>query len=298
MTASGTAGHALRRSNLSLMDSTPDTLRQEAPKPKRRRRCAAGRSASSAWSIIAADHPIPMGLADPDRRPAGQRRARPPGHASAICTSGSAGSRTSSPTASAIDNPPDWHGDGNFATADHLALDVDAMAYIQQPPARPAAPSSSIKPVVDAQQSGGRHRELDTSAPTSPAPRRAAARAAPTRRSAISIINDGQAHVRSAKLAADFQITAATKATATAARARSSPTAKGTYAKQPITAEFVGGALLSLRDASQPYPIDLKLANGPTTVALNGHGAGPAALRGRQRQARPSPGPTCRCCCR
>ena len=46
--------------------------------------------------------------------------------------------------------------------------------------------------------------------------------------------------------------------------------AKGTYAAQPITGHFVGGALLSLRDTANPYPVDLHLANGPTRIALVG----------------------------
>ncbi len=45
---------------------------------------------------------------------------------------------------------------------------------------------------------------------------------------------------------------------------------KGRYAGQPVTLRFVGGAILSLRDKTRPYPIDLQLANGPTHVALKG----------------------------
>ena len=46
--------------------------------------------------------------------------------------------------------------------------------------------------------------------------------------------------------------------------------AHGTYAGQPITGRFVGGALLTLRDAAHPYPIDLHLANGATRVSMVG----------------------------
>ena len=75
--------------------------------------------------------------------------------------------------------------------------------------------------------------------------------------------------VRSAKLAADFQIALA-HSRHNDGKGQIVADAKGTYAKQPITAEFVGGALLSLREASQPYPVNLKLANGPTRVSLAG----------------------------
>ena len=56
--------------------------------------------------------------------------------------------------------------------------------------------------------------------------------------------------------------------------------AKGTYAAQPIQAHLVGGALLSLRDADHPWPIDLTIANGPTRVALKGTLQDPIALKG------------------
>ncbi len=56
--------------------------------------------------------------------------------------------------------------------------------------------------------------------------------------------------------------------------------ANGTYANQPVTGRLVGGALLTLRDASQPYPIDLSLANGPTHVRLVGTVSDPLHFKG------------------
>lgn len=55
---------------------------------------------------------------------------------------------------------------------------------------------------------------------------------------------------------------------------------KGTHARQPITFHVVGGALLALRDAATPYPIDLELANGETRITLKGHIRDPLALAG------------------
>src|SRR6185312_14657517 len=50
-----------------------------------------------------------------------------------------------------IANPPDWPGGGDFATAEHLAIDVDAMAYIHG--RHIVVPAITVdKPVVDAQQ--------------------------------------------------------------------------------------------------------------------------------------------------
>ena len=98
-------------------------------------------------------------------------------------------------------------------------------------------------------------------------------------------INNGQAHVALAKLKADLNLGISTKPAAGAAATAGRPPAgqadpgddgqlvvdaKGTYAAQPITGQFVGGALLSLRDKAHPYPVDLHVANGPTRVALTG----------------------------
>ncbi len=56
--------------------------------------------------------------------------------------------------------------------------------------------------------------------------------------------------------------------------------AEGTYADQPITARFVGGAVLSLREPGHPYPVDLEAKNGPTVITLKGTVARPLQLGG------------------
>ncbi|MEO8715136.1 MAG: AsmA family protein [Acetobacteraceae bacterium] len=56
--------------------------------------------------------------------------------------------------------------------------------------------------------------------------------------------------------------------------------ARGAYAGQPIQARLEGGAILALRDAAQPWPIDLRLVNGQTQVRLRGTIADPMALAG------------------
>lgn len=46
--------------------------------------------------------------------------------------------------------------------------------------------------------------------------------------------------------------------------------AKGRYAGQPLSARFVGGSVLALREEADPYPISLDVANGPTRLGLKG----------------------------
>jgi uncharacterized protein involved in outer membrane biogenesis len=56
--------------------------------------------------------------------------------------------------------------------------------------------------------------------------------------------------------------------------------AHGTYSGAPVTGSFIGGALLSLRDPSNPYPVDLHLANGTTHASLIGTIENPATFGG------------------
>ncbi|MGI4957413.1 MAG: AsmA family protein [Janthinobacterium lividum] len=90
-------------------------------------------------------------------------------------------------------------------------------------------------------------------------------------------IEDGHVHVVDARLKADFNIQVATTDTPDPAirplpddQGHIVANATGTYAGQPITGRFIGGAILSLRDKARPYPIDLRVANGPTHVSLIG----------------------------
>ncbi len=56
--------------------------------------------------------------------------------------------------------------------------------------------------------------------------------------------------------------------------------AHGTYAGQPIEGHLIGGGILALRSKTQPWPIDLRVANGRTEVHLHGTVADPLALAG------------------
>ena len=83
-------------------------------------------------------------------------------------------------------------------------------------------------------------------------------------------ITDSQAHVVDPRFKSNFLLDISTTRPEAAAPSSIVVAARGTYAAQPITGRFVGGALLSLRDAAHPYPIDLHLANGQTRVSMVG----------------------------
>ncbi len=83
-------------------------------------------------------------------------------------------------------------------------------------------------------------------------------------------ITDGRAYVVDPRFKTNFAAGIATRPASGTEPSAIVVNAKGTYAAQPVTADFIGGALLSLRDARHPYPIDLHVANGPTKAALVG----------------------------
>ena len=169
-----------------------------------------------------------------------------------------------------VANPDGWPGGGTFATADRLGVDIDALAFIRSRAV--VIPDIAIDhPQVDAQQlEDGRANWTLASGGggTGPGPKIGKLR-----------ISDGHAHVVMAKLKSDFNVDVATQDTA-GQPSQIVASAKGTYAKAPIDATFTGGALLSLRDESQPYPINLQVANGPTKISLIGTVKDPLAFAG------------------
>ena len=93
-------------------------------------------------------------------------------------------------------------------------------------------------------------------------------------------ITDSHIHAVDPRVKSDFTVDIATRAAGAGQPEQLVADAHGTYAEQPITARFVGGALLTLRDKSNPYPIDLTLANGTTQAVLRGTVTDPLAFAG------------------
>ena len=179
-----------------------------------------------------------------------------------------------------VANPDGFPADTKFATADRLAVTLDAMAYLRH--RQIVVPAIAItKPVVDAEQRADGSATWDFPSLTG-----GAKSSGPPPKIGDLQITDGQAHVVIPKLKADFQLAIATQAggdqSAGAASSGSQIVvdAHGTYSNQPITGHLVGGAVLSLRDKATPYPIDMQLANGPTHVKLAGTVDDPLSFAG------------------
>jgi uncharacterized protein involved in outer membrane biogenesis len=100
------------------------------------------------------------------------------------------------------------------------------------------------------------------------------------------VINDGTASIIMPAQKSDFRVTMHTAPAPAGAKLFSGGeivvTADGTYTGAPVTGKFVGGALLSLRDNSAPYPINLHVQNGSTVLSLEGTLLDPAHFGGAQ----------------
>ena len=163
-----------------------------------------------------------------------------------------------------IANPAGFPEYGDFVRIARLSAQADVMAYIRSREIVLSAVALE-RPEVQALQTadGNNNYTLELVGP-----------------SAVKIgdlrISEGQARVVIPSLKADFALAIATREAPAAAPGTQTMDsqivvdAKGTYAGQPVTGELLGGALLSLRDAQHPYPVSLKLANGPTRISLAG----------------------------
>jgi uncharacterized protein involved in outer membrane biogenesis len=164
----------------------------------------------------------------------------------------------------AIANPPGF--DGNLATLDQLVIEVDVLGYLHN---RVLTLSKIVleRPVFEMRQlpDGANNYTLQMQSGGGGKPPQIG----------NLYIHNGAASVVMAKYKTNMALTIDTQRAPDTGIFENDPniivvTAKGTYSGQPITGSFRGGALLSLRDAAKPYPVDLHIANGYTTVALLG----------------------------
>jgi AsmA family protein len=180
-----------------------------------------------------------------------------------------------------IANPADFPSDKPFATIDRLAVTIDVMAYLHG--RNIVVPAIVVDhPDIEAAQPAG-HAPNWLFPALSPKP---GAPPAPAPQIGDLQINDGHAHVLDPALKADFAADIATSAPTADGERQIRIEETGTYAGQPITGQAIGGALLSLRDAAHPYPIDLHIANGETRVSLVGTVQNPMNFAGAKLKLR------------
>lgn len=177
-----------------------------------------------------------------------------------------------------IANPDGFPDDTRFATIGHLGVSVDLWPLLES--------RAIVLPRIDVDQpvlavATGPKGEENWRLGTSSAAASGGDTGASSPRIGALNITGGKATVKVPKLKADFAANIETRANGDDPHAAQILVdAKGTYAGQPITGRFAGGALLSLRDAERPYPVDLRVENGPTKVTLVGTVQDPLAFKG------------------
>jgi uncharacterized protein involved in outer membrane biogenesis len=149
-----------------------------------------------------------------------------------------------------IANPSGFPQDLPLAAISRLAVTIDAMALLKDRTI--VIPEVAIEQphIVATQDASGKANYLFPSLSTGGN----GARIGTVR------ITGGDAHVALTRQRADFDVSVETRGSGDASQVIAQ--AKGTYAGQPITGQFVGGGLLELRSDTAPYPIEPKLQNG------------------------------------
>ena len=183
-----------------------------------------------------------------------------------------------------IGNPAGFPGDAPpLAAIDVLGITLDGMAWLRNRSVG-LLEVNLIHPVIEARalQDGRNNWSFGGTASAS---QEAAGGGRPTL-GAVHIEN-GHVHAIDPQLKADFALDVATRDppgdTPPAERQKQSriiAEARGTYAGQPVTGHFEGGALLAVRSKDNPYPFDLHLENGPSHVDVRGTLLDPAAFGG------------------
>ena len=170
--------------------------------------------------------------------------------------------------------PQDKELGDRFATMAHLGLDVNLLDYIlHQRLIVPVITLDHLQAAAVATAAGKTNYSFTppaaANAPPAP-PAKTPPKASAGPQLGLLEIIDGHAHVVQPKLKADFQLALSTKDADQAHQAQLVIDGHGRYAEAPITLGFLGGAVLTLRDTKNPYPIDLRIANGPTKVTVKG----------------------------
>jgi uncharacterized protein involved in outer membrane biogenesis len=167
-----------------------------------------------------------------------------------------------------IENPDGFAATGNFATVDRLVVDANIWDYIRHgvlvlPVIEVDHPVATVRQLGNGSDNYTLHfAKSDPNAKPSPPPR-----------IGELVIHDGQATVDMPNLKTDFTLAIHTQASTDPSFIKGDEVvvdAHGTYGGAPVTGSFIGGALLALRDPSNPYPVDLHIANGTTHASLIG----------------------------
>ena len=173
-----------------------------------------------------------------------------------------------------IANPPEFPHDSRFGSVQRLAIRIDFLSLLHGHLVLPEI-------LID-------HPEGDLQPSPSGVPNWRFRGASPPKKTQASefpeigevkIVN-GIIHIDDPALKSNFSLRIETLPAARTEKASIVVDIKGTYGGEPVVGRLVGGSILTLRSADHPYPVDLKLANGATRIALVGTIQRPLAFGG------------------
>jgi len=166
-----------------------------------------------------------------------------------------------------VGNPEGYPAEPPFAAVPRLSLRVDVWEYLRN--GRLIIPEIAVERPEVRLVSRAEGDNNYTFGSTAPAEAEPAPEPGPQPEIGTLRVTGGVVNADLAPLKADMRVAVDTEHPE-GAPARLLARAEGTYAAQPITGELRGGAVLSLRDPENPWPVQLDLANGPTRVSLRG----------------------------
>ena len=188
-----------------------------------------------------------------------------------------------------VDNPEGFPGDPPFAQVPRLTVRLDAMAYLRErevviPAIEVERPAVQMLALADGRTNyafgaGGAAPAGEGAPAANNLPRDRPEGGAAIPRIDVLRITDGTAHVAIPNLRADFQMGISTRDEETP-EPRIAVEANGTYAGQRITGTALLGGPLFLLEKERPWPLQVRLENGPTNVSIDGTIQNPLALQG------------------
>ncbi|HWK43947.1 MAG TPA: AsmA family protein [Stellaceae bacterium] len=179
-----------------------------------------------------------------------------------------------------IGNPQGWPADSrtasdHMATIDRLSVRFDVPAFVKGTTRIPEIAIERLQADLRTDATGRPNWDFSDGKPRDPtAPPQSFPDIGTLR------ISDSRVHFEDPAVKSNFDVDLNTKDTVAGGEAQIVAEVKGTYAAQPVTASFVGGSLLTLRDTTRPYPIDLSAQNGQTKVRIKGTVQQPMAFAG------------------
>lgn len=175
-----------------------------------------------------------------------------------------------------IDNPEGFARDSGFGRVERLEVTFDPRALLDRELSLTAIhlerPEFALYGPPDA--------PANWVFPTSPEPEKADAKPPLELRIGRLSITGGQVRFEAPQYKSDFRAIIETLPGDDPKAPELHVRASGRYSGQPLFASFVGGALLSLRDASHPYPVLFTVSNGATHLRLHGTLLDPIRLGG------------------